>query len=122
MEKSFYYDCDRRRQTAQVILFSMNNLGDRSAPRGPGFSFVLWAVTISPILFIVIIISLHRQAIKNRADNKNRIEKNILQLEAKALRAQMNPHFIFTSMNSIKQLIQQKEESKAIIYLNAFSS
>jgi tetratricopeptide (TPR) repeat protein len=48
-------------------------------------------------------------------------EKELLQLEAKALRAQMNPHFIFNCMNSIKALIQQKEEEKAIIYLTTFS-
>jgi anti-sigma regulatory factor (Ser/Thr protein kinase) len=52
---------------------------------------------------------------------KSRIEKEILELEAKALRAQMNPHFIFNCMNSIKALIQQKEDNKAITYLTTFS-
>ena len=33
-------------------------------------------------------------------------EKELLEIEAKALRAQMNPHFIFNCMNSIKSLIQ----------------
>ncbi|NNV55372.1 hypothetical protein GD597_07880 [Panacibacter sp. KCS-6] len=48
-------------------------------------------------------------------------EKMLLELEAKALRAQMNPHFIFNCMNSIKSLIQIKEEDKAVIYLTTFS-
>lgn len=48
-------------------------------------------------------------------------EKELLELEARALRAQMNPHFIFNCMNSIKALIQQKEEDKAISYLTTFS-
>jgi len=48
-------------------------------------------------------------------------EKELLELEAIALRAQMNPHFIFNCMNSIKALIQQKEEDKAITYLTTFS-
>jgi tetratricopeptide (TPR) repeat protein len=47
--------------------------------------------------------------------------KELLELEAQALRAQMNPHFIFNCMNSIKALIQQKEEDKAITYLTTFS-
>jgi sensor histidine kinase YesM len=45
----------------------------------------------------------------------------MLELEATALRAQMNPHFIFNCLNSIKSLIQQKEEYKAINYLTTFS-
>jgi hypothetical protein len=52
---------------------------------------------------------------------KSRIEKEILELEAKALRAQMNPHFIFNCMNSIKSLIQKNEPEKAIDYLTTFS-
>lgn len=49
------------------------------------------------------------------------MEHQILDLEARALRAQMNPHFIFNCMNSIKALIQQKEEDKSITYLTTFS-
>jgi tetratricopeptide (TPR) repeat protein len=52
---------------------------------------------------------------------KSKYEKELLELEAKALRAQMNPHFIFNSMNSIKALMQQGENEKAITYLTTFS-
>lgn len=45
----------------------------------------------------------------------------IIELEAKALRAQMNPHFIFNCMNSIKSLIQKNENEKAIAYLATLS-
>ena len=45
----------------------------------------------------------------------------MLELEAKALRAQMNPHFIFNCLNSIKSLIQQHEEEKSVTYLTTFS-
>jgi sensor histidine kinase YesM len=48
-------------------------------------------------------------------------EKELLELEAKALRAQMNPHFIFNCLNSIKSLIQQDENEKSINYLTTFS-
>ncbi|MBK8494161.1 MAG: histidine kinase [Chitinophagaceae bacterium] len=43
------------------------------------------------------------------------------ELEAKALRAQMNPHFIFNCLNSIKSLIQQNENEKSVTYLTTFS-
>ena len=48
-------------------------------------------------------------------------EKELLELEAKALRAQMNPHFIFNCLNSIKSLIQQHEEERSVTYLTTFS-
>lgn len=52
---------------------------------------------------------------------KANYEKKLLELEAKALRAQMNPHFIFNCLNSIKSLIQQHDEEKSVIYLTTFS-
>jgi sensor histidine kinase YesM len=52
---------------------------------------------------------------------KTSMQQEMLELEAKALRSQMNPHFIFNCMNSIKALIQQKDEDKAVNYLTTFS-
>lgn len=48
-------------------------------------------------------------------------EKQILTLEQDMLRSQMNPHFIFNSLNSIKLYIINNEKENAIYYLNKFS-
>ena len=48
-------------------------------------------------------------------EEKTSIQHEMLELEAKALRSQMNPHFIFNCMNSIKALIQQKEEDRGCL-------
>lgn len=48
-------------------------------------------------------------------------QQQILQLETGLLRSQMNPHFLFNSLNSIKLLLQQQNTSYAITYLNRFS-
>jgi sensor histidine kinase YesM len=48
-------------------------------------------------------------------------EKELLEMEAMALRAQMNPHFIFNCLNSIKSLIQDDEKGKSVTYLTTFS-
>ena len=59
-------------------------------------------------------------------DNSRKLErvetkKKLFELEAKALRAQMNPHFIFNCMNSIKSLMQEGEIDKGVTYLTTFS-
>ncbi|MDR0802808.1 two-component regulator propeller domain-containing protein [Fluviicola sp.] len=47
--------------------------------------------------------------------------RNLLELEQKALRLQMNPHFIFNALNSIQGLIGTENETKARYYLAKFS-
>lgn len=48
-------------------------------------------------------------------------EKMILTLEQDMLRNQMNPHFIFNSLNSIKLYIINNEKENAVYYLTKFS-
>lgn len=48
-------------------------------------------------------------------------EKQILTLERSMLRSQMNPHFLFNSLNSIKLYIINNEKKNAVHYLNKFS-
>ncbi|MEO5787458.1 tetratricopeptide repeat protein [Gelidibacter sp.] len=48
-------------------------------------------------------------------------EKQILTLEQDMLRSQMNPHFIFNSLNSIKLYIINNDKENAVYYLNKFS-
>nr|WP_298793169.1 tetratricopeptide repeat protein [uncultured Allomuricauda sp.] len=64
---------------------------------------------ISSILYI-----LYRQY-----QSKN--EKRVLTLEQNMLRSQMNPHFLFNSLNSIKLYIINNEQKNAVHYLNKFS-
>ena len=48
-------------------------------------------------------------------------EKRVLTLEQSMLRSQMNPHFLFNSLNSIKLYIINNEKKNAVHYLNKFS-
>lgn len=47
--------------------------------------------------------------------------QKIAETEMQALRAQMNPHFIFNSLNSIENFIMQNEKRLASDYLNKFA-
>ena len=48
-------------------------------------------------------------------------EKQLAELEMQALRAQMNPHFIFNSLNSISRFILKNQRIEANDYLTKFS-
>lgn len=50
-----------------------------------------------------------------------KMEKSLLELEQKALRLQMNPHFIFNALNSIQGVIARKDDKTARYYLAKFS-
>jgi sensor histidine kinase YesM len=49
------------------------------------------------------------------------IEKQLFDIQQKALRLQMNPHFIFNSLNSIQSYILNNDVDLAVNYLGRFS-
>lgn len=52
---------------------------------------------------------------------KASLQQQATELEMQALRAQMNPHFIFNSLNSINHFILQNNKQEASEYLTKFS-
>ena len=52
---------------------------------------------------------------------KAEFQQQTTELEMQALRAQMNPHFIFNSLNSINRFILQNNRAQASEYLTKFS-
>lgn len=50
-----------------------------------------------------------------------KLNKDIAELELTALRAQMNPHFIFNALGSIQYFIQTQDTEKADSYLSDFA-
>lgn len=58
-----------------------------------------------------------KEQLRSQQDYENRI----VRMELRALRSQMNPHFIFNSLNSIKNYIIKNEARLATSYINKFS-
>ena len=82
-----------------------------------------WAYILYILLFAGLIYAFIRYRI-----NKIRMQAEIvvqkhkaIELEMQALRAQMNPHFIFNSLNSINRFILQNNKAQASEYLTKFS-
>jgi ligand-binding sensor domain-containing protein len=86
-----------------------------------------WFISSAVFLFVAIIggiifIRLKRIKQKNKiAREKLEMEKNIIELEQEAARLQMNPHFIFNSLNSIQGFIATNEAFQAKRYLAKFA-
>lgn len=54
-------------------------------------------------------------------NNKNELARRFDQMKLQALRAQMNPHFLFNSLNSIQHFINSNEKREANKYLSKFA-
>lgn len=50
-----------------------------------------------------------------------RLEQQVSTLTFRALQAQMNPHFIFNSLNAIQNFILKNDQQASVAYLNKFS-
>ena len=64
----------------------------------------------------------HNRAVIRKEKARRIAELQLGELEQKALRAQMNPHFIFNCLYSIQSFILDKDPEKANKYLTQFAS
>jgi ligand-binding sensor domain-containing protein/two-component sensor histidine kinase len=68
------------------------------------------------------IISLYTRRIRRKEAEKVNTLRKMSELEQMALKAQMNPHFIFNSLNSIQQYVMHKDTAGANKFITDFSS
>ncbi len=54
-------------------------------------------------------------------EGKTRVERELVSTELKALKAQLNPHFIFNCLTSIRGLIEKRQNNRAGEYLQYFA-
>ena len=76
------------------------------------------------LLFIIAIIYFSQRKIKSiekKEKEKTAVNKMMGELETKLMRSQMNPHFIFNSLNSIQKYIWENKEEAAAEYLSNFA-
>ncbi|NOR88125.1 MAG: tetratricopeptide repeat protein [Bacteroidales bacterium] len=72
------------------------------------------------ILMLIILIFLLRNKQKHQLV-KNELEQKQMEMEGRLLRSQMNPHFIFNSLNSIQSYITSNDQYHAETYLSKFA-
>lgn len=69
------------------------------------------------VAFVILVVRWRIMRIKERLSTERKLD----QLKLQALRSQMNPHFLFNSLNSIQQFINTNEKKSANVYLAKFS-
>ena len=77
------------------------------------------AICFGLIIGIAFFISKSIQAKKKRTESV--FKQKIAETQMQALQSQMNPHFIFNSLNSIENFMMQNEKRLASDYLNKFA-
>lgn len=112
--------------TYRFELQSQNESGYWSASTTYRFSIISpwwqrwWAISIWVGIGLVGLVYYFRRrtaALKKEAA----IQQQMTKLERSALQAQMNPHFIFNSLNSIQNFILKNDKKKAVEYLARFA-
>lgn len=85
-------------------------------------SGVFWTIVVISLFIISFFVLETRNKQKRKvAVEKVITEKKLTELEMQALKAQINPHFVFNCLNSIKGFIFDRDYAQADKYLDKFS-
>lgn len=84
------------------------------------WAFIVFTTTFF-VLALILSIRFRIRRIKLREKRKTELNKKIANIESQALRAQMNPHFIFNTLSSIQHYISNNDTDAALKYLSKFA-
>ena len=101
-------------RTPAIVTFNI------SQPFYASIWFILSGILLLIVLLFIVLFFINKQ---NQQKNKllEEQKQKILFSELQVLRNQMNPHFIFNTLNSIQSFITNNESKDAVIYLSKFA-
>jgi ligand-binding sensor domain-containing protein len=115
----------------RFIVYALNSDGQISSNPAE-INFIIdapfwktWWFYAALLIFVFILIYLiykkRIQLIQQQEKEKTEMNKRISESELKALRAQMNPHFMFNAINSIQNFVLKNDSRSAQKYLTKFA-
>lgn len=81
----------------------------------------LMLIIVGVLVAVAILGFLLLRLLMRRKQKKTELKRKITELELNAVRARMNPHFLFNALNSIQLLINSGNTNKANTYLAKFA-
>jgi hypothetical protein len=104
MEKQFAYDFEKKESENRLLALQLS----QNRYLISGLVILLLLVLVIAFLFV------YQYRLKNKQETLN--------LEQKLLRSQMNPHFIFNSLQAIQGFILKRDQKEVARYLSSFAS
>lgn len=111
----------------EILIEARDNLGNTQSKKlkitilaHPPFtkSYLFYGILISILFGVIFMINRH---LWKRKEKEQRYLRRIKEAEMQTLRSQMNPHFLFNTLNSINSYIIQNKSESASAYLTTFS-
>jgi hypothetical protein len=111
-------------------IVALNRFGETSKPVKFHFTILAsvwekwWVRLFIVLLFflsVLAFVKIRIRQIRTKSEYNIAVQKRMIELEQMALRAQMNPHFIFNCLNSIQNFTIKQDIKGANIYLTRFA-
>jgi hypothetical protein len=103
-------------------------VNNRDCPKPAKFSFYVappfwkygWFKVLIVFSAISLLMAFYIYRVKKIKKSES-VKNQLLDLEMKALKSQINPHFIYNALNSIQSLVLEREQHDALRYIGKFS-
>ena len=115
-------------QSGEYVFEIKSKLGD-SESEVSRFSFIVnppfwkawWFLLLFSLLLFFVVVWAYKARVRNKV-NQEKVKTKLAELQNEAIRAQLNPHFIFNALNSIRSLILMDRKEGSLDYLGKFST
>ncbi len=115
------YETDKKSQ--QITILEKETERQSTLKKAFIIGFILISLLAASVIYSIQQRHKNQKALaaKDNEIKEVNFKKQLGELELKALRAQINPHFLYNCMNSINRMILEKENENASRYLSKFS-
>lgn len=112
---------DAKLQNEQAIANErmVNEKTKAAAARKNNMVMMIFVILVISIIFTGLMI--RQRILKRRSIEKANAAHKMAELELQSLRSQLNPHFMFNSLNAIQELIVMEENELSQSYLERFA-